>query len=94
MAPKPKSKTPQSPSQPPPPIEDLFTSLNKHIQRSEFKQAVKVADQGSVLQIRRSYALNLPCRVNCFLSVLSLSMLQFSELPLETRMRSDARSWL
>ncbi|GMN33284.1 hypothetical protein TIFTF001_041864 [Ficus carica] len=47
MAPKPKEKTKPSPapSQPPPPIEDLFASLNKHIQRSEFQQAVKVADQ-------------------------------------------------
>ncbi|KAK4753615.1 hypothetical protein SAY87_001719 [Trapa incisa] len=45
MAPKPKSKPSQSPSQPPPSLEDLFMSLNKHIQRSEFKQAVKVADQ-------------------------------------------------
>ncbi|XP_010044754.2 signal recognition particle subunit SRP72 [Eucalyptus grandis] len=47
MAPKPKNnpKPSPSPSQPPPPIEDLFASLNKHIQRSEYKQAVKVADQ-------------------------------------------------
>lgn len=27
-------------------IEDLFTSLNRHIQRSEFNLAVRVADQG------------------------------------------------
>ncbi|EOY00809.1 SRP72 RNA-binding domain isoform 1 [Theobroma cacao] len=47
MAPKPKEKpkAAPSPSQPPPPIEDLFTSLNRHIQRSEFTQAVKVANQ-------------------------------------------------
>uniref|UniRef100_A0A803PH80 Signal recognition particle subunit SRP72 n=1 Tax=Cannabis sativa TaxID=3483 RepID=A0A803PH80_CANSA len=47
MAPKPKdrAKPPQAASQPPPPIEDLFTSLNKHIQRSDFEQAIKVADQ-------------------------------------------------
>ncbi|XP_015894415.3 uncharacterized protein LOC107428395 [Ziziphus jujuba] len=45
MAPKPKPKPSTSPSQPPPPIEDLFASLDKHIQRSEFEQAVKVADQ-------------------------------------------------
>ncbi|XWS69170.1 hypothetical protein CRYUN_Cryun04dG0156500 [Craigia yunnanensis] len=47
MAPKPKEKPKgaPSPSQPPPPIEDLFTSLNRHIQRSEFTQAVKVANQ-------------------------------------------------
>ncbi|PKI78348.1 signal recognition particle subunit SRP72 [Punica granatum] len=45
MAPKAKPKPSPSPSQPPPPLEDLFTSLSKHIQRSEFKQAVRVADQ-------------------------------------------------
>ncbi|KAM7267671.1 hypothetical protein ACFE04_009837 [Oxalis oulophora] len=44
MAPKTKPK-PSTASQPPPAIEDLFTNLNKHIQRSEFQQAVKVADQ-------------------------------------------------
>jgi len=27
-------------------VEDLFTSLHRHIQASEFKQAAKVADQG------------------------------------------------
>lgn len=49
MAPKPKEKpkAAASTSQPPPPIEDLFTSLNRHIQRSEFTQAVKVANQGA-----------------------------------------------
>ncbi|XP_041010054.1 signal recognition particle subunit SRP72-like [Juglans microcarpa x Juglans regia] len=47
MAPKPKDKPKPSPSssQPPPAIEDLFTSLSKHIQRSDFEQAAKVADQ-------------------------------------------------
>ncbi|PPS03088.1 hypothetical protein GOBAR_AA17571 [Gossypium barbadense] len=47
MAPKPKEKlkAAASPSQPPPPIEDLFTLLDRHIQRSEFIQAVKVANQ-------------------------------------------------
>ncbi|XP_022725659.1 signal recognition particle subunit SRP72-like [Durio zibethinus] len=47
MAPKPKEKPKGAPSplQPPPPIEDLFTSLDRHIQRSEFTQAVKVANQ-------------------------------------------------
>ncbi|XVE92234.1 hypothetical protein REPUB_Repub01dG0079400 [Reevesia pubescens] len=47
MAPKPKEKPKAAPStsQPPPAIEDLFTSLNRHIQRSEFTQAVKVANQ-------------------------------------------------
>ncbi|GMI90205.1 hypothetical protein like AT1G67680 [Hibiscus trionum] len=47
MAPKTKEKlkAAAAPSQPPPSIEDLFTSLNRHIQRSEFTQAVKVANQ-------------------------------------------------
>ncbi|GLU06150.1 hypothetical protein SLE2022_232050 [Rubroshorea leprosula] len=47
MAPKPKDKQKPaaSPAQPPPSIEDLFTSLNRHIENSEFKLAVKVADQ-------------------------------------------------
>ncbi|XP_044491004.1 signal recognition particle subunit SRP72 [Mangifera indica] len=45
MAPKTKEKPKPAPSQPPPAIEDLFTSLNRHIERSEFEQAVKVADQ-------------------------------------------------
>ncbi|KAJ8758902.1 hypothetical protein K2173_002681 [Erythroxylum novogranatense] len=47
MAPKPKDKPKPSQSawQPPPAIEDLFTDLNRHIQRSEFAQAIKVADQ-------------------------------------------------
>ncbi|XP_011019281.1 PREDICTED: signal recognition particle subunit SRP72 [Populus euphratica] len=44
MAPKVKGKATAS-QQPPPPIEDLFTNLNRHIERSEFEQAVKVADQ-------------------------------------------------
>ncbi|CAM8916084.1 unnamed protein product [Rhodiola kirilowii] len=41
---KPKSPA-ANPSQPAPPIEDLFTNLNRHIGRSEFELAVKVADQ-------------------------------------------------
>ena len=45
MAPKAKGKATAS-QQPPLPIEDLFTNLNRHIERSEFEQAVKVADQG------------------------------------------------
>lgn len=51
MAPKPKDKAKPSPSpsQPPPHIEDLFASLSKHIQRSDFEQAAKVADQGPIL---------------------------------------------
>ncbi|KAA8521616.1 hypothetical protein F0562_012289 [Nyssa sinensis] len=48
MAPKAKEKakpSPSSASQPAVAIEDLFTSLNRHIQQSEYEQAVKVADQ-------------------------------------------------
>ncbi|KAK6930881.1 Signal recognition particle, SRP72 subunit, RNA-binding [Dillenia turbinata] len=48
MAPKAREKpkpSNSSPSQPPAAIEDLFTSLNRHIQRSEFDQAVKLSDQ-------------------------------------------------
>ncbi|GFZ00008.1 SRP72 RNA-binding domain-containing protein [Actinidia rufa] len=50
MAPKPKEKpkpspAPASASQPAIAVEDLFTTLNRHIQRSEYEQAVKVADQ-------------------------------------------------
>ncbi|KAH0875104.1 hypothetical protein HID58_072466 [Brassica napus] len=42
----PKSKEKPKTSQPPPAIEDLFTTLDRHINRSEYEQAVKVADQG------------------------------------------------
>ncbi|KAK9117452.1 hypothetical protein Sjap_016399 [Stephania japonica] len=46
MAPKPKEKPKPSPSPSPAvPIEDLFASLNRHIQRSEYEEATKVADQ-------------------------------------------------
>ncbi|KAF2286545.1 hypothetical protein GH714_017599 [Hevea brasiliensis] len=47
MPPKPKDKGKPSQSawQPPPAIEDLFIALNKHIQLSDYEQAVKVADQ-------------------------------------------------
>lgn len=64
MAPKAKEKqkpSPSTPSQPLPPIEDLFTSLNRHIQRSEFEQAVKVADQ--VLSIAPGDEDALRCKV-------------------------------
>ncbi|KAK9286416.1 hypothetical protein L1049_014812 [Liquidambar formosana] len=64
MAPKPKEKpkpSPSTPSQPLPPIEDLFTSINRHIQRSELKQAVKVADE--VLSIAPSDEDALRCKV-------------------------------
>ncbi|KAK9060729.1 hypothetical protein SSX86_021435 [Deinandra increscens subsp. villosa] len=42
MAPKSKPKPSAAPAVD---IEDLFTALNRHIQRSEYEQAVKVADQ-------------------------------------------------
>ncbi|GFZ21174.1 SRP72 RNA-binding domain-containing protein [Actinidia rufa] len=46
MAPKPKEKPKPAPaSQPAIAVEDLFTTLNRHVQRSEYEQAVKVADQ-------------------------------------------------
>ncbi|KAI3963716.1 hypothetical protein MKW98_021956 [Papaver atlanticum] len=45
MAPKAKEKPKTSPQQPTAAIEDLFTSLNRHVQNSEFEKAVKVADQ-------------------------------------------------
>ncbi|KAJ4834214.1 hypothetical protein Tsubulata_028868 [Turnera subulata] len=63
MAPKPKDrgKTAASPSQPPPPIEDLFTNLNRHIQANEYNQAVKVADQ--VLSVAPNDEDALRCKV-------------------------------
>ncbi|KAK1429068.1 hypothetical protein QVD17_11267 [Tagetes erecta] len=42
MAPKSKPKVATAPAIA---VEDLFTSLNRHIQRSEYEQAIKVADQ-------------------------------------------------
>ncbi|CAN4075889.1 unnamed protein product [Withania somnifera] len=45
MAPKLKEKAKASAATPAISIENLFTSLNRHIQRSEYEQAVKVSDQ-------------------------------------------------
>ncbi|AAG28892.1 F12A21.17 [Arabidopsis thaliana] len=45
MAPKSKEKSKTSNSQPPPAIEDLFTSLHQHIKDTKYEEAVKVADQ-------------------------------------------------
>ncbi|XP_057486103.1 uncharacterized protein LOC130772361 [Actinidia eriantha] len=46
MAPKTKEKPKPAPaSLPAIAVEDLFTTLNRHVQRSEYEQAVKVADQ-------------------------------------------------
>ncbi|CAI0425734.1 unnamed protein product [Linum tenue] len=64
MAPKPKDKakpSPASPRQPPPAIEDLFTKLNSHIEQSELKKAVRVADQ--VLAIAPGDEDALRCKV-------------------------------
>lgn len=48
MAPKAKEKAkPPAAAAPAVVIEDLFTSLNRHVQRSEFDLAVKVSDQGT-----------------------------------------------
>lgn len=47
MAPKPKTTPSQPPA--PPPLEDLFTTLNKHIQASAFTNAVKLTDQSSLI---------------------------------------------
>ncbi|KAL1568646.1 hypothetical protein AAHA92_00235 [Salvia divinorum] len=40
-----EKSSPKSAEAPTVPIEDLFTSLNRHIQRSEFHLAVRVSDQ-------------------------------------------------
>ncbi|EFH64874.1 predicted protein [Arabidopsis lyrata subsp. lyrata] len=87
MAPKPK----ENPKTSNPAIEDLFSSLNKHIkgshiQRSEFEQVVKVADQ--VLSILPSDEDAIRCKVvalieakkfNDALSVINL----FQKLPMD-----------
>ncbi|KFK41175.1 hypothetical protein AALP_AA2G095200 [Arabis alpina] len=57
MPPKPKA----SASQPPPAIEDLFSSLHRHIDKSEYQQAVRVADQ--VLAIKPSDVDAIQCKV-------------------------------
>ncbi|KAF6156889.1 hypothetical protein GIB67_000429 [Kingdonia uniflora] len=59
---KPKPSTTPQPSQPPiVTLEDLFTSLNRHIQRSEYQQAVKLADQVLKLAPRDEDALR--CKI-------------------------------
>ncbi|XP_061352959.1 uncharacterized protein LOC133297780 [Gastrolobium bilobum] len=45
MAPKPKLGSSGSQPAPPPPLEDLFSTLNRHIQASAFDNAVKLTDQ-------------------------------------------------
>ncbi|CAN8243814.1 unnamed protein product [Cochlearia groenlandica] len=56
---KPKATT--TTQAPPPAIEDLFTSLNRHIKRSEFQQAVTISDQ--VLSIIPSDKDAILCKV-------------------------------
>ena len=51
MAPKGKEKSKPSASQPAITIEDLLIALNRHIDRSEFDPAIKVADQGQYQHI-------------------------------------------
>ena len=49
MAPKAKPKpAPPPPAAQSPPIEDLFSNLNRHVQNFEYDQAAKVADQGLI----------------------------------------------
>ncbi|KAL0700927.1 hypothetical protein Bca4012_057049 [Brassica carinata] len=57
----PKSKERPKTSQPPPAIEDLFTTLDRHINRSEYELAVKVADQ--VLSIAPADEDAIRCKV-------------------------------
>ncbi|CAH2065961.1 unnamed protein product [Thlaspi arvense] len=61
MAPKSKEKPKAPTSQPPPAMEDLFTSLNRHIERDELEQAVRVADQ--VLSIAPADVDAIRCKV-------------------------------
>ncbi|KAI3449946.1 hypothetical protein Pfo_006611 [Paulownia fortunei] len=62
MAPKAKEKAkPAAAAAPAVAIEDLFTSLNRHIQRSEFDLAVKVSDQ--VLSIAPGDEEAIRCKV-------------------------------
>ncbi|KAF1855617.1 hypothetical protein Lal_00013873 [Lupinus albus] len=50
MAPKPKPASSQP--TPPPSVEDLFTTLNKHINASAFQNAVKLSDQSPFISFR------------------------------------------
>ncbi|XP_052205313.1 uncharacterized protein LOC127810098 [Diospyros lotus] len=58
---KPKASPVPAPAQPAIAVEDLFTNLNRHIERSEFDQAVKVADQ--VLSISPNDEDAIRCKV-------------------------------
>ncbi|XP_057949479.1 uncharacterized protein LOC131144691 [Malania oleifera] len=61
MAPKTREKAKPAQSAASQPIEDLFTSLNRHIERSEYAQAVKLADQ--ILSIAPGDEDALRCKV-------------------------------
>ncbi|RXH72231.1 hypothetical protein DVH24_033769 [Malus domestica] len=58
---KDRQRAAASTQQPPPSLEELFGSLSKHIEESEFEKAVKVADQ--VLSINRGDEDALRCKV-------------------------------
>ncbi|XP_068325995.1 uncharacterized protein [Pyrus communis] len=58
---KDRQRAAASTQQPPPSLEELFGSLNKHIEESEFEKAVKVADQ--VLSVNRGDEDALRCKV-------------------------------
>ncbi|KAI4336625.1 hypothetical protein L6164_015127 [Bauhinia variegata] len=81
MAPKPKDKPKAASS--PPLVEDLFTALNRHIQRSDFEHAVKVADQ--ILSISPGDEDALRCKVVALIKADSiddaLSTIQASQTP-------------
>ncbi|KAF8390589.1 hypothetical protein HHK36_025116 [Tetracentron sinense] len=84
MAPKTKEKPKpsySSPPQPPVALEDVFTSLNRHVQRSEYEQAIKVADQ--VLAIAPGDEDALRCKVVALIKAdnidRALSTIQVSE---------------
>ncbi|XAR64712.1 hypothetical protein NMG60_11008499 [Bertholletia excelsa] len=89
MAPKGKEKPKPSPSTAPQPIiaiEDLFTNLNRHIQRSEYEQAVKVADQ--VLSIAPNDEDAVRCKIVALIKADSieealLTMESFRKLPID-----------
>lgn len=87
MAPKPKP-APSQPA-PPPALEDLFTTLNRHIQASAYDNAVKLTDQSPSINLTSHFKrLSFHRIINLHLFFSS----QFSPLLPATRTRSDARS--
>lgn len=78
MAPKAKDKPKPSPlvqSQPSISLEDLFSSLHRHIQNFEYDQAVKVADQGMINQSRSHPLSQSPNLSSSLMSVTSFAVL-------------------